>query len=76
MPTKASIPVCTVDDVFNRRFNDGPQLAWRGGTRTNRTREVFIREIRFSVLCYASTADGEAQVCELRRYRHDSGRGR
>ena len=27
MPTKASIPVCTVDDVFNRRFNDGPQTA-------------------------------------------------
>jgi len=25
VPTKASIPVCTVDDVFNRRFNDGPQ---------------------------------------------------
>jgi hypothetical protein len=23
--TKASIPVCTVDDVFNRRFNDGQQ---------------------------------------------------
>ena len=25
VPIKASIPVCTVDDVFNRRFNDGPQ---------------------------------------------------
>src|SRR5664279_2595560 len=24
VPTKAAIPVCTVDDVFNRRFNDGP----------------------------------------------------
>jgi len=28
VPTKASIPVCTVDDVFNRRFNDGPQAGW------------------------------------------------
>ena len=23
LPTKTSIPVCTFDDVFNRRFNDG-----------------------------------------------------
>jgi len=23
LPTKTSIPVCTSDDVFNRRFNDG-----------------------------------------------------
>jgi len=29
VPTKASIPVCTVDDVFNRRFNDGPQRRHR-----------------------------------------------
>jgi hypothetical protein len=29
LPTKASIPVCTFDDVFNRRFNDGQQ-AWSG----------------------------------------------
>jgi|GEM_PF-4336252 len=26
LPTKTSIPVCTFDDVFNRRFNDGPSL--------------------------------------------------
>ena len=25
LPTKTSIPVCTFDDVFNRRFNDGQQ---------------------------------------------------
>jgi hypothetical protein len=31
VPTKAAIPVCTVDDVFNRRFNDGPHpVAWTG----------------------------------------------
>jgi hypothetical protein len=26
LPTKTSIPVCTFDDVFNRRFNDGHSL--------------------------------------------------
>jgi len=25
VPTKTSIPICTFDDVFNRRFNDGQQ---------------------------------------------------
>ena len=27
LPTKTSIPVCTFDDVFNRRFNDGQHPA-------------------------------------------------
>jgi hypothetical protein len=27
LPTKTSIPVCTVDDVFNRRFNDGQPVS-------------------------------------------------
>jgi hypothetical protein len=26
LPTKTSIPVCTFDDVFNRRFNDGQHV--------------------------------------------------
>jgi hypothetical protein len=32
LPTKTSIPICTFDDVFNRRFNDGQQAFWRAWT--------------------------------------------
>src|SRR5450755_394568 len=32
LPTKTSIPVCTFDDVFNRRFNDGQQPPQRRTT--------------------------------------------
>ena len=31
LPTKTSIPVCTFDDVFNRRLNDGQQTFASGG---------------------------------------------
>jgi hypothetical protein len=37
LPTKTSIPVCSVDDVFNRSFNDGQHPGTGGNTNITLT---------------------------------------